>query len=667
MALISIFTSYPWSLHGLNFSDAGFIYECGTLLNHGLFPYKNFLYNAGYLPVLTEAVIQKFITSSYSSSVYLAISLKTLTIIIFFIILKNQTNTKISFLASVVLSLLQIYVYHNGTLEVNFLISLLILLSVYTASKKPKLYFFYIGVILSLIIFSRQSTGIMVTCLVSVIFLINDIRSKRFYSVFIMFLGLILGLFLLLGYLFLNDTLDIALKQMFLDAKEKKGVSGISSILDMLLGGLTEIGKPPDIPKSLLINNAIPLILSFVFISALRVSKSSKENWITFIESSYTGMIFITLLFGFYELINFSVSSTNIYLGCYCILIGMIALFLRNKILNSYKTQIQFSKSTLLSLDIQQILFILIPFLPSLGNTLSGFSPNGEESFLLTYDIPRVFFTICLAFSILFPKKLEEYFGIPSLLFSLIIDLMLGNTWARELSHPQRGWIDTSTLYPLSLLFLLLSSKVSSHYKFKSLILFIVMLSASFLYQVITQKMIVGGETVGLYDGTLYENKFTVKNKSLKDMKVSYKKKIAVDFLTEKVHEGDSCFIYGAGPTLYTILMCKNPTKLTSTYPDYYVRSDIEEAIESLSKSPPKWIIHSGVRTGTPSLQDKNNDEVDFGAYQVPLAQEFHSFMKSFVKHYEHKGTVKDFLKKPYTSHPFDRDKIENLELYERK
>ncbi|MDV2995556.1 MAG: hypothetical protein N4J56_005210 [Chroococcidiopsis sp. SAG 2025] len=54
--------------------------------------------------------------------------------------------------------------------------------------------------------------------------------------------------------------------------------------------------------------------------------------------------------------------------------------------------------------------------------------------------------------------------------------------------------------------------------------------------------------------------------------------------LRQNIKPGESCFIYGSAPVLYTLLKCKNPTLVDTTYSDFYTLNNIKKPLLHLEK-----------------------------------------------------------------------------------
>ncbi|MDZ4876174.1 MAG: hypothetical protein CLLPBCKN_005594 [Chroococcidiopsis cubana SAG 39.79] len=64
-----------------------------------------------------------------------------------------------------------------------------------------------------------------------------------------------------------------------------------------------------------------------------------------------------------------------------------------------------------------------------------------------------------------FPKFSQKLLGVPEPIFPLLIALTLGSTWAMQMSWPGRAYLDSVMLMPLTIITILMSSKVPTYWK----------------------------------------------------------------------------------------------------------------------------------------------------------------------------------------------------------
>jgi hypothetical protein len=105
-----------------------------------------------------------------------------------------------------------------------------------------------------------------------------------------------------------------------------------------------------------------------------------------------------------------------------------------------------------------------------------------------------------------------------------------------------------------------------------------------------------------MFEGTIAETRFASAAPAAGGMTMDETKSLVTAWLRERVHPGDSCFVYGTSSMLYDLLECENPTRLDITIADFFSERDGVEAVRDLSAHPPTWIVAAETHWTNPDL-----------------------------------------------------------------
>jgi hypothetical protein len=216
-------------------------------------------------------------------------------------------------------------------------------------------------------------------------------------------------------------------------------------------------------------------------------------------------------------------------------------------------------------------------------------------------------------------------------------------------------------LLHLVLIFLAMTGYVYSYFKKSIAISLLSLLSISLFFQVSSQSLVVGG---GI-DGTYRSTKTPLEHPMTSSIYVSQDKANTLKFLTGKIKSGDSCFIYGASPTLYTLLGCKNPTLVDTMYSDFYTLEDAARVVDALQKNPPLWIIES---SGVKRVDEKfDGTDVFYGHHRQEGPKLLHEAMIKLSSKYKSFGNMRSMLDSTDQHQIKDFDGVLDLTLFQRK
>jgi hypothetical protein len=580
----------------MNWSDGSQVFHFGNRLLHGSFPYRDYVYQIGLLPIVTDALAQRLAGERFLSSLLVVFFLKGAAISCIYLIARGFTSTGAAVLLAIGGAFMNPLLYAGGA---HYYVECLFFAATYLfvagLGIPSALRCGLAGFSLAMIVAVRQGDGVLLllACVgVLVIYAFRE-RDKYLWPLFApALLGILAGLAVIAAMLAAHGALANAATQLFIEGPEKKNIRLWQSSVDAITGGATGLGE-------LLKYNLTPaaLTLGVFYVMWRGRTPMSKRR---------------SLVFGFVVGLGF---------------VG----FLRQQVV--------------------------------VWREGAGFDAYAYAN-VLGYDVPRVLLTAVVPFSCFWPKRSEAALGIPHPVFSIVAAMTLALVWARQLSWSGRPLTDHGLLMCMTIVFAIMPATMSRQWKTTLCATFAALTVGAFALQALTHH------SLTTYDGPYEANAFESDHPMLVHLKVTKEKVAALDFLRQHVTPGDSCFIYGSAPVLYTLLGCRNPTLIDSTYPDFFTPLDAAQAIEALMARPPKWII------------DKPNDPVPFyigspvlntsaasGPLSQPRVAKLRTAMQSLIEDYQFVGSVDDFVagtkRDPQIRDP-DFDWIARLRLYQR-
>ncbi|MBD2678185.1 MULTISPECIES: hypothetical protein [Nostoc] len=623
LLIVIILISFPLSLYGMNWSDTSQIFHFGNRILHGDFPYKDFDYQTGFIGIVIDAFFQKILGENYLSSLIARLLVKISTLFFFYLSCRQFTSRLISFSVSSGWLFMHPVLYRGGndnyvTLFLSITIFFLILGLNKLTKKASFIYLTTAGFFLALVMAARQSNGticIGVTLAVLVVYIWRNIKKENYLlSVLAPFLiGIILGLGLIVGVLLWNNSLSQALYHLFIGASEKKYISTFSSLIDALSGGAIYYNSSI---AQILIYLVFPLLLCLLAFLII-----IKPEELVF-NQNFNPPGFITTSF-----------------NRKCNYVRQIII----RFLNKYR------------LKFTIVIIILLIVSALLGKIFLG------ENNIISYDIPRTFFSLALIASCIFPEKSKQFFGLPYPIFPLLIALTLGTTWAMQMSWPGRPYTDDDVLIFSAILTIIMSTKISPSWK-KGLALAFLFITASVFSGYVVRDSI--GVEAKYYISGFYQNtRYPLEHPMTKFVKVTKEKVQAFSMLQQNIKPGDSCFIYGSASVLYTLLDCQNPTHIDITNSDALTLKIAREAVSVLKANPPKWIVDTG--KGGFYIPDIYDGSPNFyGAFNQLSPKELHTGLQSLIGDYQLVTTVKARFTKGEKLETRDQDKVFRFRLY---
>jgi hypothetical protein len=604
LSLIIVLTSLYGANRGLNWSDYSQIFHFGNRILNGDFPYRDFSYQTGFIVLFVNAFFQRLFGQYYFSSLAVGLLVELATLLALYFTLRQFTSRFIALNICIGLSLLATELISSG-------------------------HEYWANLFLTI-----SGLFIVIGC--------QNLESKNAY-LYILLAGIYLGL--TVGIRQSNGILCILVTSVvILFHSLKYGKTYIQKVTLPLIAGVG-VGLVA-IAGFLLFNQAMSAAIYELFIaagekknfSALSGALDALSGGAFFASSAQNAMIKIIL----YNLIPLSIIA-----GIFV----LIKLSPQQQALN------------------KKIGFVLIPSLVILGiaiQEIARFGTNGNHSIgqiiseILIYDIPRIALSIAFLLACLFPTKTETVLGLSSPIFSILVAFTLGTIWSMQMSWLGRSYVSTRMLMALVMLVAMMSTQIPNAWKKRLSVAFILVSIGVFSSQLITHSL--GQE--GIYVGFYKEANYSLEHPMTKFMTVTKEKAKAFSMLRQYIKPGDSCFIYGSAPILYTLLECKNPTILDVAYSDALTVIDARKAVVSLKANPPQWIIQT---PHSPSLEQQGQLEKTTSFYDFsgqPGAQELQSGLKAMMKNYLLVTTVKEQFPDGEKLETRDFDQVIKYRLY---
>jgi hypothetical protein len=158
-------------------------------------------------------------------------------------------------------------------------------------------------------------------------------------------------------------------------------------------------------------------------------------------------------------------------------------------------------------------------------------------------------------------------------------------------------------------------------------------MAGMFSYHVLTQSLGTEGYRYKFYEDINYE----IDSNMTKNIKVTQLKSQVFSMLARNVVPGETCFISGSAAVLYTLLECRNPTRLDLTNADALTQDSVDSLLSSLKSNPPKWIIYIGGNGGG------NGEVVSEVAFNPLLVEKLHKGLNTIITNqYELRETAQN-------------------------
>ncbi|MFH1131181.1 MAG: hypothetical protein V1754_07590, partial [Pseudomonadota bacterium] len=246
------FSTFPWSLHGMNWSDEAWYFNFGyKLLHEGAFPYRDYVLNVGFFAVLYDALLQLVFGSVYLASVFGGFFLKCAILIVIYASFRQSVGRLTAALAASSFAWFWPIVYNSSYFHADLLFAVAVLLLIYGAKtpgtdklgKSSWFCFAGAGVSIALIFGARQS-GLLCSVMLATTLVIHAIRERQYWRSMLLptVIGFFAGLIFLALVLASFDALGPFIRQVFLDAGAKKSVGLTRTIIEFVTGGKYTFG-----------------------------------------------------------------------------------------------------------------------------------------------------------------------------------------------------------------------------------------------------------------------------------------------------------------------------------------------------------------------------------------------------------------------------------------
>jgi hypothetical protein len=243
-------THRPYILHGMCWNDSSWYFHFGNRTLHGAMPYRDYVFQVGPLPIFVDAGFQGMFGEKYAASMYAALFVKIVRVFVVWLIVRRVAGVPAAALMAVFCALDLMFngwAHHWSTQYAQlFFMScglfLLLATQAARAARPERIVLAYLalaGLCAGMVMSARQATTFTIAATLfggSLLLLLRRefFTPRRLAAMAGGFLAALAVIALALAAL---GALGPAIQQMFLDAPEKKSVSGVKAILDALSGG----------------------------------------------------------------------------------------------------------------------------------------------------------------------------------------------------------------------------------------------------------------------------------------------------------------------------------------------------------------------------------------------------------------------------------------------
>lgn len=244
IAVAIVITHWRYLRMGITFNDASWYFHFGKRFLDGDVPYRDYLFQVGPLPIYVDAAFQKLFGTTFLASLYAGLLIKIVRVFVSWAIARRIAGRWPALAIALFCAVdpAFAFVYHWSTPYAELFVSLsglCLLLAIDRTGRGALVWLFLAGMCLGLVVSARQSSAIMLAivglaCTGILLWRKELFTPQRFAA---MWGGFAVGFLIIFAVLALQGALGPAIQQMFLDAPQKKGISGIDMILDPLSGG----------------------------------------------------------------------------------------------------------------------------------------------------------------------------------------------------------------------------------------------------------------------------------------------------------------------------------------------------------------------------------------------------------------------------------------------
>ena len=595
---VAVVATAPIANRGMNWSDTAQIFHFGHRIATGDFPYRDFAYQSGFLGPFVDALFQRALGATYLSSLAARIAVGAASLGLLWAIFRRFAAPLPCVAIGVGMALITPVFFNEilhggGNNNWSNLLALGAALAAAAAladrgerggTGEPRAVPLGIaGLLLALGIAARQSNGVVglvVTLGAAAVLIVRDPELRAGPVAIPLGIGAAGGLAVLAIFLVANSALGDAFRELFAGAGEKKNVTLVGGIVNMLTGGM----RLPPLPGTLLTLGVVPLVGG-----------------------------------------------------------GAAALALAHPALRDRP-------------GLRTGRFLLVPGL------MLRVGPARSLALTLVNDVPRAFFTICLVAGCLFPRRFERATGLPHPLFPLLIAIGLGTVWARKLSFLGRHDAPYDLLLALGLLLPCAARSVAPRVRAGLALVFVALALGLFGARL-------ADGSLGTNDGTIRDATRPLDHPMTRGILVTPEKAVAFAALRERISPGDTCFIYGSAAPLYTLLGCRNPTRLDVTFSDAFTVAQAREAVEALHRDPPEWILEAVNLNAAYMVRDFDGSPDFYGPHGQEAPRILHEGLVALRRRYRQELVVHRLMPPGSLAQRDweDWDQILNLRLHRRR
>jgi hypothetical protein len=281
VALVVIFavvvlSRRPFIRHGVVFNDPSWYFHFGHRALRGDVPYRDYIFQVGPLPIYVDAAFQKIMGVKYIASMYAALSIHVLRVFVVWMVARRLAGwTAAALLCLFCMFDLYFGWAHHWSWQYAQLFLLMgglcfVLASRASSERRALWWYAAAGFSCGLLVSARQATaattGALLLVTTAILVARGQLARRRFV---VLWTGFAAAFVIMFGLLACAGALGPAIQQIFLDAPQKKSLSGVVAVLDAVSGGAAVIYQVPWW-AGVLRYLALPLVLVFAVLYLAR-------------------------------------------------------------------------------------------------------------------------------------------------------------------------------------------------------------------------------------------------------------------------------------------------------------------------------------------------------------------------------------------------------------
>jgi 4-amino-4-deoxy-L-arabinose transferase-like glycosyltransferase len=204
-------------------------------------------------------------------------------------------------------------------------------------------------------------------------------------------------------------------------------------------------------------------------------------------------------------------------------------------------------------------------------------------------DLPRLLLLAVVVIAVGSPERARRWFGVEPIAAFALAALPLASDW----SYPGAAWSETSAHVAGAILILLATTRVAV--RTRTLACLMLALAAVVHFVVVKWHHNPFAHPKAR-DGTVSKNRHAAvvrgeRHPLLLRHRITESRAAALGWLGSQIAPGSTCFIHGDLPVLYTLLGCRNPTRVDTTAASLITSGDAAAATEVLRAAPPGHLL----------------------------------------------------------------------------